>query len=49
MTSHPRGGVQRRDECIAVQALDWLNKGGVFNGVCGRQATGVIYEICLFG
>ena len=49
MTSQPRGGVQRRDECIAVQALDWLNKGGVFNGVCGRQATGVIYEMCLFG
>lgn len=48
MTSQPRGGVQRRDERIAVPALDWLNKG-VFNGVCGRQASGVIYEMYLFG
>jgi hypothetical protein len=32
----------------AAPQLDWLNKG-VFIGVAGRQATGVIYETYLVG
>jgi hypothetical protein len=32
----------------AAPALDWLNKG-VFIGVAGRQASGVIYETYLVG
>ena len=32
----------------AAATLDWLNKG-VFVGVGGRQATGVIYETYLVG
>jgi hypothetical protein len=32
----------------AAPALEWMNKG-IFIGVAGRQATGVIYETYLVG